>query len=118
MGYKEVKFLTVTCNGPNCDKTITCLATPEAHKEAADKNPWMLSYRNITTFDGRQFGYCSDVCEVDSITAGNHNKLEQKKVVSVDSNAEFQMRQAAEAARRAEEATKNLKEGSPVTLHT
>lgn len=118
MPIKQTNVITISCDGPKCKNTVTFLGEKVAHAEAKKNNLWLDNLRTITTDDQRVFSYCSDVCEVDAITSGEHNKKEEKKVVSIDTNTEFQIKQAAELARQAAEATQNLKDGKPVTLHT
>jgi len=61
---------------------------------------WVRGYRVVNRGDRKAFGYCSDVCEVNGITAGNHNVPEPKKVQEVTSQAEIKQAIAnAEAAK-------------------
>jgi hypothetical protein len=109
----EVKnsFITITCDGPACDKTVTFAETQEGFNEALQSNTWMNCIRVIGTPDQRKFVYCSDECEVKATATGVHNK---KLLVTPQGPNAAQL--AAEAALRAQQATQALKSGGPVTL--
>ena len=110
----ESHFLTVSCDGPNCSKSVTFAATNEGSKEAIQDNPWLMSYRNVGTQDKRTLGYCSDACEVEATATGVHNILEPKKIVAPGGQQGIDL--AAKAAKQAADATAALKAGQNVTL--
>lgn len=115
MSILDSAFRTVTCDG--CNKTITFQQQDqEAMKKAVEDNPWLKTLRIVQTSQGRNFAYCSDECELKSVSEGKHNPEEPKRVIAAPSASA--MAQAAAAAKQAEEATRNIKSGQPVTLHT
>jgi hypothetical protein len=104
-------FVTITCDGPNCVKTITFPQTTEGEQEAVQANPWLTSVRFVQTPDQRKFIYCGDECEIKAAGAGSHNK---KVLVAPQGPNSVDL--AAQAAARAAQATQALKAGGPVTL--
>ena len=106
-------FVTVTCDGDGCPKTITFPQTQEGEQEAIQNNPWLSSLRFVQTTDGRKYSYCSDECEAKGLGTGKHNKLE-KRIVSVGGPNAIEM--AAQAAARAQKANEALHQGSGVEL--
>lgn len=105
-------YVTVSCDGPECDKTVTFLQTQEDAKKAFADNTWMNSIRSIQTVDGQKFVYCSDECEIKAAGQGVHNK---KQIVVPQAPNAIDL--AAQAAARAQQATQALKTGEgKVTL--
>lgn len=121
MAEQAVSYRTVSCDGPGCDKSVTFemgnqqTGMPEETRKilSAEENAWMNStLRKVITPDGRQLTYCNDVCEINAVAAGNHNKPEPKKVITMPGGAAQDMiRKAAQAAAVARQADKNLREG-------
>jgi hypothetical protein len=108
-------FVTISCDGPSCDKTVTFEEAKQ--QETIEANPWIKTLRLIQrTSDGRNFSYHSDECELAAVAEGRHNPEPEKKIISTPVNSNL-IAQAAEAARLKEEATRKLKDGQPVTLH-
>lgn len=106
---------TVTCNGPNCDKTIAF--TNEEAKQVTAETPWLKGLRVVQTSDGRNFCYCSDVCLVEGAATGILNPIEEKKIIAIDAGkAQLALRQAQLAARARQVSDDALKSGSPVTI--
>jgi hypothetical protein len=104
-------FVTISCDGPDCDKTVTFPATEQGQAEAFEDNPWLRTLRGVGTPDKRQLSYCSDECEAKGIGSGSHNKLERKRIVTgnqVDVNL------AARAAEQARQATEQLRQGQGI----
>lgn len=104
-------FVTVSCDGLECGKTITFPQTEQGEQEAFQSSPWMNSLRTIQTVDNRKFVYCSDECEAKAVGLGTHNK---KVLVAPQGPNAVDL--AAQAAARAAQATQALKAGGPVTL--
>ena len=104
-------FVTLTCDGPDCTKTITFPQTEQGEHEARQANPWINSLRFVQTPDQRKFIYCSDECEIKSAGQGFHNP---KAIITPQGPNAVDL--AAQAAQRAQQATKALKSGGPVTL--
>lgn len=115
MAILDVQIRTIACNGPNCDKTITF--DQAQYKETVNATPWLQTMRVIQTSTGAVFAYCSDTCEMENTATGVHNPPETKKIVDISTaGGNNAIALAAEAAKRAIEATKSLKAGAPVTL--
>ncbi len=111
MGEITTQFVTISCDGPECGKTVTFSSDQESIKQVFQENAWMNSIRTIVTIDQRKFVYCSDECEAKSVGTGAHNK----KVI-VEATGPNASALAAQAAARASQATAALKAGSPVSL--
>jgi hypothetical protein len=122
MGSNQTTIRTVTCDGPGCDKTITFemgsreTGVPKETEAllTAPENAWMnTTLRTVTTPDGRQLIFHDDVCEVNSVATGNHNKPEPKKVIQMPSSAAAveQIRKAAVEAAARKQADKDLRAG-------
>lgn len=123
MGLQQTMYQTVTCNGPNCNKTVTYEASQEMTELAKPENAWVSKARVVTDLRQEQrpgaakrvFIYCSDVCEIESAQTGAHNPPEPRRIVTNQTPA--QVAQAAAAAKAAEEATRQLKAG-PVLVES
>ena len=114
MSSLQTSFITVACDGPNCNKSVTFQATAEGKNKAEQENPWLVTtMRAVATVDQRQLNYCSDACEAESIATGNHNKLESKRILL--GNAQ-QAELAAQAAAQAARAQAAIKSGQPITI--
>jgi len=109
----ESKFLTFSCDAPECGKAITFAATQEDHKAALASNPWLTTMRFIKAA-GKEVSYCSDECEIRAVATGAHNPVEPKLIVDTANQAQINL--AAEAAKRAANATAALKAGAGVQL--
>jgi len=108
-------FITISCDNPECNKSVTFAANEQGQAEALEDNPWLNTLRGVGTPDKRQLAYCSDECEAKGIASGLHNKPERKRIiVPTASKAEVDL--AAKAAAQAHEATEALRKGTPVTL--
>ena len=114
MAVIDAVIRTVTCGV--CDKTITFNRAEE--QKMFNENPWMLGLRVVQTADGRNFSYCSDLCEIKGTETGVHNVPQKKTVEIPNGPSTAAIQEAAKAAALAEAATKALKEGQQVTLHT
>ncbi len=70
---------TIKCDNAACDKEVSFdLKDQYAIAKLPD---WLRTFRNVVLGNNTRFGYCSDVCEVEGVTTGNHNVPEPKKVV-------------------------------------
>ena len=120
MAILDATFRTVTCNGPNCTKTVTFehSQSGEGVRTALEENAWLKTTRITQPLaGGRNFVYCSDECEIAGAGSGAHNPEEPKKIITAPGNAGIAaIQQAAANAKAAEEATKALKSGAAVTL--
>ena len=115
MSQLQFVFVTISCDGPGCDKTVTFPANEQGQAEALEDNPWLNTLRGVGTPDKRQLAYCSDECEAKGIAAGLHNKPERKRIIAPTAGkAEVDL--AAKAAQQAREANEALHKGTPVTL--
>lgn len=113
MTTQQTAFITVTCDGPKCDKTVTFPATAEDKANAERENPWLLMLREVVTSDRRQFAYCSDTCEAEAIAVGVHNRKEPNQILI--GNAQ-QAELAAQAAAQAARAQAAIRAGQPITI--
>jgi hypothetical protein len=113
MSIIQTSYKTISCNGPNCDKTVTFEAGKE--QEVANETLWFKTIRLVQTAQGRNLCYCSDQCELENIAAGAHNPEERKKIALPEGANAIDV--AARQAQEAEKATKALKSGAGVTLH-
>lgn len=112
MARLQQQFVTLTCDGPECKNTVTYDATQEANISV--DIPWFKTIRIAQNAQGRNFLYCSDICEIANVGLGAHNPVEPRTIV-VPEGANAQAIAAANA-KAAQDATKALKTGSPVTL--
>ena len=72
MSVVDTTYRTITCNGPDCTKTVTF--DIKQADQAVKENLWLTSTRLVNRLsDGKVFAYCSDACEVKAIAAGAHN---------------------------------------------
>jgi hypothetical protein len=110
----ESTFVTISCDGAGCGKSVTFARTKEDQQQAQKDSPWMVHTRHVRTPDGREISYCSDECEIKAAGTGIHNIPEQKRIVP-DAN-QAQVNLAAEAAKRAAQATAALKAGQGVQV--
>lgn len=115
MGFVDAQIRTITCNGPECPKTITFDVSQAKQVLDTPGNEWMQTVRVVQTGDGRKFAYCSDACEIANVATGQHNLPQPKKIIDAPANAAA-IKAAAESAAKAEAATAALKAGQPVTL--
>jgi hypothetical protein len=66
-------FRTIACDGPNCGKTVTFnQSDKEEAKKVISDNPWLHAARLVQAA-GRNFVYCSDLCEVEAIRTFNRH---------------------------------------------
>lgn len=123
MGQVNTVYITLTCEGPGCDKTITYLATKEQEELAKAENSWVLKTArrvlNLIPAPGQQKPaehlFCGDVCTIKAAESGVLNVPEPKRIIEGAASAQA-VAQAAAAAKAAEEATRQMKAGQPVTL--
>ncbi len=73
---------TISCDNKGCDKTVTF--APDNQEEIAALPEWLRTFRNVNLGNGAKFGYCSDVCEVEGATTGQHNVPEPPKVLAAN----------------------------------
>ena len=114
MSTVQSAFITISCDGPGCDKSVTFPATEQGKAEAFQDYPWLNALREVATVDRRQLSYCSDLCEAEGIKIGAHNAIEQKKIQPVGNAAQIAL--AAKAAEDARKATEAIKAGQKVQL--
>jgi hypothetical protein len=108
----QTTFLTVSCDGPGCTKSVTFPGTEQGQLEAMRDAPWLNSLRIVQTSDKRQLGYCSDECEANAVGNGSHNKLEKRIITATGQQVDL----AARAAEQARQTNAALHQGSPVVL--
>ena len=123
MGIQNTVYATVSCEGPECKKTVTYLTSEEQQVLSLPDNTWVLKTARVVTnlmpAPGQQKPmphlYCSDECEIKATATGVHNVPEPKRIVTEPASAQA-VAAAAAAAQRAEQATAALRAGGPVTL--
>lgn len=117
MGIVDGTFRTVTCDA--CGRTVTYEQNQRGgiDPKILEENPWLKTNRVVLTADGRNFGYCSDLCNVEGLKSGLFNMPEPKQVEIPAGSAQAQIQAAAAAAKAREEATKSIKEGVPTKVH-
>jgi hypothetical protein len=114
MSIIDAQIRTITCDGVGCTKTVTFDQKDSKATVELPENAWMKTTRVTQTADGRNFTYCSDICEVKGVETGKHNVQEAPKIVQPNNaNAVALAAKAAEAARQADQA---LREGQPTKV--
>jgi len=78
MPISDQTFRTIKCDNEKCDKEVKFDLQDQAAIAALPD--WLRTYRNVVLGNQTKFGYCSDVCEVEGATTGNHNVPEPKQV--------------------------------------
>lgn len=124
MGINAVSYETITCNGPECPRTVTYETSQAGAVFAQEENAWVKTARLVQPLlqnpqnpNKLVFLYCSDECEVKGTALGVHNLPEPKRIIAGPQVNAEQVAAAAAAAKRAEEATAALKSGNgPVVL--
>jgi hypothetical protein len=106
---RKLHFRTIKCDGPGCDKEVEIEL---GDVEGIQKIDWLLTVRVVQCGDNRALAYCSDVCEVKGITAGQHNVKEKSKIVPA---TEGDVKGAAAQASAETQITEDLKTGA-ITL--
>ncbi len=104
----------IKCDAPACTKEVLF---DQKDKDAVFTNPensWLKSTRVTQTADGRNFAYCSDICEVEGVKTGKHNIPEAPKVTGSASAADISAAAAMVKARA--DADKALREGTPTNI--
>ena len=114
MGLIDSAVRTITCNGPECPRTVTFDRRLEKQTFDTPGNEWMKSVRIVQTVDARNLVYCSDACEIKGTGTGLHNLPEPKRIVDGVANAAA-IKAAADAAKLAEQTTAAIKAG-PISL--
>jgi hypothetical protein len=110
----QTVYKSISCNGPGCPQSVTFEDKEGAMQRVANETPWFKTLRMVQTAQGRNFCYCSDSCELESIAEGNHNPEERKSIL-IPEGANAQQLAAAQA-KQAEEAAKAIKKGSGLSL--
>jgi hypothetical protein len=79
----DSQIRTIKCDGKD-EKGVDCVNTAsfdvQNQEQIASLPDWIRTFRTITLGNNRRFGYCSDVCEVNGVTTGDHNVPEPKQV--------------------------------------
>jgi len=106
-------FVTIKCDGPNCNKEVTFEQTQEAQAEAQKEATWLTTMRFVSTLDNRKLGYCSDTCEIEAAGIGTHNVKAARRIITGDDQ---KVQEAAIAAANAAKAQTALRAGLPVSF--
>lgn len=94
---KDEMVRTIKCDNPKCDKEVSF--SPQNSEQIVALPDWVRTTRSITLGNNQRFIYCSDVCEVEGVTTGNHNVPEPPKVQEATG---ADMQQAIKAAAQVE----------------
>lgn len=78
MAIQDVTTRTISCDNKGCDKSLKF--DPANQEEVAALPDWLRTTRSVSLGNGQRFTYCSDVCEVQGVTTGQHNVPEPPKV--------------------------------------
>jgi hypothetical protein len=124
VGIVNTVYNTITCENPECGKTVTFLASQEQQELEKPENAWVRKtarlVQNLVPAPGQQRPqshlYCSDECEIKLTATGVHNVPEPKRIQVPGAASAEAVAQAAAAAKAAEQATAAIKAGGPVTL--
>ena len=104
----------IKCDAPGCEHVV--IYDQKEFKPVVDANPWLQTVREIQTADGRNFSYCSDLCEVAGVGTEEHNPPKPKAVEVPNGNATEAIRVAAQAAAARDKATADIKAGRPAIV--
>lgn len=112
--HPSSKIQIVQCE--QCQKTSSAELVGEgALEKAIAADPWLRTYRTIQTGDGRVFGYCGDICNIEAIKTGVHNMPEEKP--KLDTNATpANIAALAQKAKEAKLAESALRTGGSVQI--
>lgn len=84
MSIQDTTLRTIACDNEKCvgdgGKKATVTFNPQNQEEITKLPDWLRTTRTITLGNNTRFTYCSDVCEVEGVTTGNHNVPEPKQV--------------------------------------
>lgn len=124
MAVNVISYETISCNGPECPRTVTYETSQAQQTFSNPENAWVKTSRLVQPLlqnpqnpNKLVFLYCSDECEVKGTALGVHNLPEPKRIIAGPQVNAEQVAAAAAAAKRAEEATAALKSGNgPVVL--
>jgi hypothetical protein len=76
MAIYDTILRTITCDGPNCVKTVTFQQNKADKMDIIEQHPWLRTAR-LVQVGGRNFVYCSDLCEVEAIrTVNRHGRTD------------------------------------------
>ncbi len=117
MPIQKQQFNTITCDAPECDKTITFEVTQNGIDPAViEANPWMKTNSVVSTADNRVFSFCSTLCLVKAASAGLFDPVEPKQVQPVQGSGIAAVAAAAAEARRKAQADQNIRDGKPAQV--
>lgn len=114
MPIVDTQVRTISCDGPGCTKQVLFDRREEKATFDNPENAWIRTTRAIQTGDGRNFVYCSDVCEVKGVSTGNHNIPEAPKIVTTANPAAIAA--AAKAAANAKQIDQSIRDGQPARV--
>src|SRR5713226_9538912 len=63
---------TITCDG-GCGKKVMFDRKDEQTTFQNHENAWLKGARVVQSFDGRNFLYCGDECDLKGVSSGKHN---------------------------------------------
>ncbi len=108
----QTEIRHIKCDGTGCTNEILFDKKDAKSVFEDPKNAWIKTTRVTQTGDGRNYAYCSDICEVEGIKTGKHNVQEQPKVAPAATPADLASAIAMAKARA--EADAAIRAGQPV----
>lgn len=112
MGVITESHTIMSCDGPNCQKTVTFDKGNAAQMQK--ENPWMLTARVVQLAKNNQtFVYCTSLCELNAVEKGKHDPVDfLEKKISEDTN----IQQAVAEQKASASVTDAIKSGRPITI--
>jgi len=106
MSVLDQAIRTISCDG--CEHKLMYEQPQHPQQPILEfqkpENAWVKQLRVVSTFDGRNFAYCSDECELKGVEKGKHNLptiIQTGTQAAVNDAAKFaEQRQQADAAIR------------------
>ncbi len=106
MPIVDSQIRTITCDG-GCGKKLLFDQKDQQATFSNNENAWLKGLRIIQTFDGRNFSYCSDACELKGLEKGSHNLP-----TIVQAGNQAQINEAAKYAEAVQKADEEAREGN------
>lgn len=115
MSILDSTVRTITCNGPQCHKSVTFFQ--KDNEQVVRDHDWLLSLLIVVAY-GQNFCFCSKMCVANALGSDTLDAPQQKKIIEMPTSGsgDAAIRAAAQAQAKAAEVTRNIKDGQPVTL--
>lgn len=111
----DVLTRTIKCDGPECKNEIVFNPKEQADLKRLQETDWVKDFRVVQRGDQQSFGYCSDVCEVQGVTAAKHN-MPEPKAIQPATEADVKAAAVGAAAAAALKTSDASEAGAKVTL--